>query len=310
MSSRRGLAVAGVLGVALATTGAVAGGQELFQFVISASDAKGRPVTDLRREEVLMTENGAATEIVKLEPFRLPVELTIAVDNGPLSRDSLSHYRFGLTGLVRALPADVEVTILSISPQPRMVVRPTTDRQQILRAVNGFAPEDDSPRFTDALVEFARRYQEELQRSRNVDSIPVLVLISTSANEAVSYEVPEISNAIEFLRTRRARVYVTMTKSMVDREGFSPLNSARQTLIGIPATEATGGRYEALATSSGLRKLLPELGQEIAALHRKHANQFVVTAQRPEGITGPLRNPRIELARPGLTGQVSLTGLP
>ena len=310
---RRRVGVAAVMGmtVGLLAPFTAAAQSDLFTFVVSATDAKGRPVVNLAREEVVMTENGAPNQIVKVEPFRIPVELTIAVDNGPLSRDALSHYRAGLTGLVQALPADVEATIISISPQPRTVVGPTTDRQQLLRGVNGFAPQDDSPRFTDALVEFARRYRRELELERRLDSVPVLVMVSTSTIEAVSYEVPEISQAIEFLRARKAKVYVTMTTSREgEGAGFTPLNTARQTLIGIPATEATGGRYEPLATSSGLRRLLPEFGREIAALHTKHANQFLVTAQRQDGSAGALKNPRIELARPGLTGQVSLDGLP
>lgn len=309
---RRRLTLAAGIGTLTALLGGtVAAQSELFQFVVAASDAAGRPITSLARDEVLMTEDGLPNQIVKVEPFRVPVELTIAVDNGPLSREALSHYRAGLTGLVNALPRDVEVTIISISPQPRTVAGPTTDRQQLLRGVNGFAPQDDSPRFTDALVEFASRYRTALEAERRIDSLPELVMVSTSAVEAVSYEVPEISRAIEFLRARKARVYVTM---MTSREGegigFAPLNTARQTLIAIPVTEATGGRYEPLATASGLRKLLPDFGREIAALHATHVNQFLVTAQRRDGLSGPLRNPRIELARPGLTGQVSLDGLP
>jgi hypothetical protein len=288
----------------------VRGQSELFQFIVSAGDAEGRPVTDLRRDEVLMSEDGVANEIVKIEPFRVPVKLTIAVDNGPLSRDALGHYRSGLTAMIKALPLDVEVTLITISPQPRMVVRPTTDRRAILRGVNGFAPEEESPRFTDALVEFARREQSELEISRRLDSVPVLVMISTTASEAVSYEVPEIQRAILFLQARKAKVYVTMMSTRQPGEGFAPINTARQTLIAIPVTEATRGTYEALAISSRLTTLLPEFGREIAALHRKHANQFLVTAQRQDGLTGPLRNPRIEIARPGLAGQVSLDGLP
>ena len=79
------------------------------------------------------------------------------VEAGLLSADALAHYRTGLTALVRALPADMEVTLITMSPQPMMVVRPTTDRIRLLRGVNGFAPQEESPRFTDTLVEFSRR---------------------------------------------------------------------------------------------------------------------------------------------------------
>jgi hypothetical protein len=287
---------------------AIVAQSQLYQFVVAVADATGAPVTDLTPRDVLMSEDGVRNEIVDVEPFRLPVALTIAVDNGPLSGDALAHYRSGLSGLVRALPPEVEVTVLTISPQPMIVVRPTTDRLQILRGVSRFAPQEDSPRFTDALVEYARRLQEDLERKRRIESIPVLVVVSTTAPEAVSYEVPEIQRALAFLERRKARVMVTMTSVRQSGAGFAPLNTGRQTLIAIPATKVTGGRYEAIANTSRLATLLPEFGQQIAALHRTHFNQFLVTAERQGG--GPLRNPRIEIARPNLTGTVSLDGLP
>ena len=93
-------------------------------FVISVFDSNGRPVRDLKRDEIVLTENGVAGEVVKVEPFIMPVELTVAVDNGPLSADALAHYRTGLAGLIRTLPTDVEVTFITMSPQPLMVVPP------------------------------------------------------------------------------------------------------------------------------------------------------------------------------------------
>jgi hypothetical protein len=308
--ARRRLA-AGIVAIATAAASGILLAQSGdFQFVIAVADAERRPVTDLTRNDILMRENGIEHEIVKVEPFHMPVRLTLAVDNGPLSREALSHYRSGLTGLVKSLPPDVEVTLITTSPQPRMVVRPTTDRVQILRGINGFAPEDARPRFTDAIVEFSQRFQQELESHRRLDSVPVLVLVSTTANEDVSYEVPQIERAFGFLRSRKAKVYVTVTSTGEGSEGWAPLNSNRQALIGIPITKLTRGRYEALAISSRLATLLPEFGRDIATLHRKHANQLLVTARRPPELTGPIQNPRIEVRRQGLTGEVSLDGLP
>jgi len=289
---------------------AIVSAQEAFQFVISALDANGQPVPDLKREDVLFAENGVANEIVKIEPLKIPVRLTIAVDNGPLSRDALSHYRSGLEGLIKALPQDVEVTLITTAPQPLRVVKPTTDRVQILKGVNGFGPQDEAPRFTDSLVEFSKLYEDEFNKKKRFDSIPILVTVSTTATESSSYEVPAVSKALTFLRARRARVYVVMISVRQDVEGLAQINTNRQALIAIPTVKATGGRYEALAISNRLATLLPEWGQEIAAMHRKYNNQTLVTARRQQGLKGPLQNPRIELARPGINGAVSVDGLP
>ena len=43
-------------------------------FIIAVADTQGRPVADLRRDEVLMSENGVVHEIVKVEPYTVRVE--------------------------------------------------------------------------------------------------------------------------------------------------------------------------------------------------------------------------------------------
>jgi hypothetical protein len=82
--------------------------------------------------------------------------------------------------MIKALPAEIEVTLITTAPQPRMVVRPTLQRDQLLRGVNGFAPEQGAPRFTDALVEYSKRVQKEVEDTKKADSLPVLVMVSTT----------------------------------------------------------------------------------------------------------------------------------
>lgn len=283
---------------------------EEYSFVIAATDPSGRPVGDLKRDEIVLTENGVEAEIMSVKPFQMPVAVTIAVDNGPLSADALAHYRTGLTALIRALPADIEVTLITMSPQPMMVVQPTTDRIRLLRGVNAFAPQEESPRFTDTLVEFSKRYESALKETSRIASLPILLMVSTTAPEAVSYQPEEITRALQFLERRKAKVYVAMLS--VNR-GASPratINDGRQTMVAIPATKITRGRYEPLANSNRLTTLLPEMGAEIAALHRRQVNQLFVTARRQPGHRGPLQNGQIGLTRKGLTGSVTLDGLP
>jgi hypothetical protein len=296
------------IGVALPLQATVAvSAQEEFQFVISATNAAGRHVTEFRRDDVTFTENGVPNEVIRVQPLRIPVELTVAIDNS--SANALAHIRAGLDQLVRKLDADIEVEIITIAPQPRRVVRATTNRLEILRGITLFGPES-SPKFTDALVEFAKRYQEEFDETSTFDSIPVLVLLSTTAPDQWSYDVQEVSKALSFLRVRRARVYVTMLSERSGLDPFDQINDNRQALIGIPAAESTGGKYVPLAISNRLVSLLPEWGEEINALHRRYSNQAMVTVRRREGLTGPLQTPEIGLAGEGLTGEVSLSPVP
>jgi len=303
--------VVALVGLAWLLAVAPLSGQQQFQFILSVLDAGGAPVDHLTPADVVMAEQGIANTIVDVQPFRRPVKLTIAVDNGPASSEALSHYRSGLAGLVKALPPDMEVSLLTIAPQPRYVVTSTTDRDEIFAGINRFAPDSFAPRFTDTLVEFSKRMEDELEDNGNVvDSVPVLVIVSTTAAEATSYQVPAVDRAFQFLRGRRARLYIAMVT--VRQFGTSPdqINEGRQTQIAIPAIEFIGGTYEPLAISNRLATLLPEWGEDIAALHRKYDNQWLVTVQRREGLTGGLQQPAVGLVPEGLTGELSRDGLP
>ena len=282
-------------------------GSKTFQFAVSATNAAGASVTDLKPDEVVMTENGVRQPVAKLEPLSVPIKLTLAIDNGVDSTDALVHYRAGLTGLVEALPTDVEITLITTAPQPRAVVRPTTDRAQILRGINGFAPEQAAPRFTDALVEFSQRLQRELKDKKIAPYVPVMIMVSTTSVQQTSYEPPDVTKAVNFLVGRRARLnMVVMSTRTGQATSAQSINESVQSIIGIPVVKATNGRYESLALSSRLATLLPEWGKDLAALHQRQNNQVRVTVERTQ--SGDLQNPRIELARPGLTGQVTIDG--
>lgn len=300
--------LAAVLAIGLSTVVPTAQAPQVFQFAVSAMDATGKPVTDLKPEDVVMTENGVRQTVTKVEPLSVPVKLTIAVDNSADSRDALAHYRTGLTGLVEALPPDTEVTLITIAPQPRMVLRPTTDRAQILRAVTGFGPDEGLPRFTDAIVEYSQRLEREMKDRKIAPYVPIMLLVSTTANEQSSYEAPAVQKAGSVLVQRRARLNAIVVSTRTGTAtSVASIGASMQATVGIPFTKATNGRYEALAASSRLATLLPEWGKDLGTLALRQANQVKVTVERKQG--GDLQNPRIELARPGLDGQVTIDGV-
>src|SRR6476619_6968658 len=84
--------------------------QAPFQFVVSATDSSGKPATSLTPDDLIMTENGVRVPISKVEPYSLPLKVTVTVDNGSDIADMIGHIRTGLKGLLEALPEGVEVT--------------------------------------------------------------------------------------------------------------------------------------------------------------------------------------------------------
>ena len=299
------------------TAALLAQGPPTIEFVVSALDKSGNPVTDLKPEEVLFSDKGGKGKVIKFEPFALPVKVTIGVDNGsdidskgnpvPTSALAIGNYRNGLKGFVEAFPEGTEMTLITTSPQPRMVVKPTTDRAAILRGLTGFAPESERPRFTDTLVEYSQRLEKETKDSKFKMYVPIMLMVSTAANESSSYQPSEVQKAVNFLAQRRVKLYVTVNSTRSgDGAATADLNNNRQAIISIPATKAMNGRFETLAIFNRLDTLLPEMGTELAAYAKRLTTQYMVTVQRAG--TGPVEGVAIEIAREGLTGSVSLDG--
>jgi hypothetical protein len=230
------------------------------------------------------------------------------VDNGRESTTALTSLRTGLTGLVEALPQDVEVTLITMS-QPQTVVRPTTDRAQITQGISRFGPDSRGvAKFSETLVEYAERIDKDF-KDKKLTYAPVLVLVSTSTPELEDVQPDTIQKALNTLQTRGARVSVIMfTTTPTNTNAVANMKEGRQAMISAPIVKASRGKFETRVQFNRLETLLPEWGKEIAASHTKQVNQFRAVIDRPGGATGPLNNLGLRLTRPGVNGTVSPDG--
>ena len=275
---------------------------------ISATDASGAPLTDLKPEEIAYTESGNPGKVVSLDRHQLPIRLTIAVDNGKDSVQALPTLKEGLTGLVGALPADVEVTLITMS-QPQMVVKPTIDRAQITQGITRFGPESGAvAKFSETLVEYAQRLDKDF-KDKKLTYSPVLILVSTSTPELENVQPDTLNKTLNTLQMRAAKVSMIMfTTTPTNTEAVANMKQGRQALIATPIVTASKGKFETLVQFNRLGTLLPEWGTEIAMSHSKQTNQFRAIIDRPGGATGPLNNLGLRITRPGANGSVSPDG--
>jgi uncharacterized protein YegL len=275
---------------------------------ISATDSSGASVTDLKPEEIAMTEDGAPGKVVSLDRHQLPIKLTVAVDNGKDSTPAMSSLKTGLTGLVEGLPPDVEVTLITMS-QPQTVVRPTTDRAQITQGISRVGPDTRAvAKFSETIVEYAERIDKDF-KDKKLTYAPLLVLVSTSTPELETVEPDTIQKALNTLLTRGARVSVVMfTTTPTNTNAVANMKQGRQALISQPIVKASRGKFEALVQFNQLETVLPAWGKEIATSHTKQSNQWRAVIDRPNGNTGALNKPGLRITRPGVNGTVSPDG--
>ena len=253
--------------------------QQQVQLYASVADVTGKPVATLEPADLKVLEGGVEAKIVKVEPVSWPVKVQLLVDNGiGLGGQNIQSLKDGIKGLVEALPENLEVTIVTTAPQPRFLVRPTTDKAMMIEGLSRLAPDGGAGRFVESMNEATQRIEKD-----KTDHFPVIISSATSSGDANVLE-RDVKRIFERIQKRPTTVHVVLLNSTTG----SATGGANQTQVGLAVTQATRGRYESIAVPTRLATLLPELGKQVAASHEKQSHQFKITVERPAGKSGEL----------------------
>ena len=253
--------------------------QQQVQLYASVADVTGKPVTTLEPADLKVLEGGVEAKIVKVEPVSWQVKVQLLVDNGiGLGGQNIQSLKDGIKGLIEALPENLEVTIVTTAPQPRFLVRPTTDKAMMIEGLSRLAPDGGAGRFVESMNEATQRIEKD-----KTDHFPVIISSATSSGDANVLE-RDVKRIFERIQKRPTTVHVILLNSTTG----SATGGANQTQVGLSVTQATRGRYESIAVPTRLATLLPELGKQVAASHEKQSHQFKITVERPAGKSGEL----------------------
>ena len=273
--------------------------QDQLDFFAIFLNANGSPVTDVTASEITMLEAGVQGSVTLLEPVNRPLDVTLLIDNGLGMGSALAELRTGAKGFFSALPEDAQLSLLTLAPQPRWLLRPTTGRESALRAVDRITPDQSFGRFLDALVEAGDRMGKQSE-----NRFPVIVAIGSNAPDGSNSREQHFTKLAQRLVDASATVHATVLSSGVRAGGGrmpGGVVSDSQNIIGFELAKLTGGRYEQIAASSRLATLLPELGNQI----RAESRGYRLRARRPEGAKGPVGAVAFGISRQGVTIRTS-----
>ena len=271
---RRLLASVAVLSC-LTTSGARA--QDQFQVYASIVDSAGAPAASLQPADIRVMENGVEARVLRVESVSFPAKLQLLMDNGiGLGGGNIQILKDGVTGLINSLPDNLEVTIVTTAPQPRFLVRPTTDKAMMIEGLGRLAPDSGAGRFVESLNEATQRIEKDKS-----DQFPVIISVATSSGDANVME-RDVKRIFERIQRKPTTVHVVLLNSTTG----SASGGANQTQVGMAVTEATRGRFENIAAATRLATLLPEIGKQVAGSVEKQTNQFRITVERPANAKG------------------------
>jgi hypothetical protein len=272
----------------LTVGGAVVHAQQPIQVFLSAVDSDGKPITDLRAEDVEIQTDGADCTTTRFEAIDWPTKLTLMVDNSPVFNDALRQLREALRAFVMALPVDMEVSLLSTAPAPRFIYKPGTDRVKLMSSIDLITPDNAAPRFIDALSEAADRAAKEKSAKEKHDFFPVFVIIGNNSVEGSSARDYQITKLFKQTVETAATIHIVMLSNSSRQLDIG--TGTNQIEVGLKLTQLTGGRYEAIAAQTRLTTLLAEYATQIAKSQVRQSHQYRITCQpksgaRPQRVT-------------------------
>jgi hypothetical protein len=294
--------------------------QEQSVVYVFASDRTGKPLLDLEPEDISIKEDVGPSSIVSVRRFGWPLKVTVLLDNGPRTREALAHFRTGLKKFFGGLPRDVSVSLIATAPNPRWLIRDTKDPIRIQKGVDLITPDDGLGRFSDALIEYARRLDEEF-RDVSAEQLPpyLPVLLSISNTHQDGSHVQRESNRKMITSLRRHWVWTHMIMLTPDRPPTPPgelpvieADEGQNAEIAKAVQEITRGEYvpiSASGTSALPSKVLPDLAEAITLRYMRQMMQYRVVMERPPGARGPMRDFALALSNhPGAQLVVSTDG--
>jgi hypothetical protein len=268
--------------------------QKQGQIFISLRGADGAPASELDAGDVNITEDGVACKTVKVEPVDWPIKLQVLVDNGKGNTTPINPLRDGLAALFDQIPDGVEMSLYTTSPQPRPIVKPTTDKALLVKGIPLIAPDGGAGAFFDALSEAASRTDKD-----KTPHFPVILMVGSDLGRLSVIDR-------DYQKLQETIIRKAMTVHVILMGGGAGSGGAVQTEVGLALTKLSGGHYENITTTSRLATLLPEYGKRIAQSAAKQRHQFRVTYERAG-------NPKVgaqigaEIRKPG-TSVLTLDG--
>ena len=202
-----------------------------------------------------------------------------------------------MQGLIAALPENLEVTMVSTAPQPRFLIKPSTDRAAVQKGLDLLAPDGGAGRFVESLNEATQRIERD-----KADYFPVIISVATTSGDR-DVRDSDVERMMQRLEKRPTTVHVILYNS-----GGSTTGGANQTNIGMSVTKFTGGKFENVNSATRIVSLLTEFGKTVATSVERQSHLFRITADRPDGASGDVGQVSMGAKSPLQTAGLSFDG--
>jgi hypothetical protein len=275
------LAVALGLGASARTSAQVTADRERTLFVSALND-KGEPIPDLVPNDVVVREDGARREVLRVSRAIEPIDIALLVDNSAAADDAILHMRDALRKFVVRMANNNQIALITLADRPTIVVDYTGDQKRLENAVGRlFSMSSSGMTLLDALVEVSRG----LGRRETPRAVIVPVI-----NDGIEFTNRYHRDVIDAVKAANAPLHA-MTIGSFYLTGDDAIRE-RAFVLDI-GTRETGGQRVTLLSPMGIDNALDKLARELSS-------QYKVVYGRPQSLIPPEKL-EITSARAGVT---------
>lgn len=276
------------------------------QFPLLVVDESGRSVSDVRREDVSLTDNGAPQTIADLKRDESPVSYGLMIDNSGSVRPILDLLVRSGGALVSAnRPGDETFVMRFVDVAHTEILEDFTPSQQELTdALAEMYVEGGQTAVIDAL----HRAAQHVAR-RNIDHTHrrALVLVTDGEERGSSHKPEEL---YELLRREQIQVFVIGLTALLDDTGGFIRKSPRENAVKLIEAVARESGGRAFFPSSGHRRA-DDLNAAVKEITSSLQSQYLVSyAPPPETADGKFHKVQIKVVEGAGKGKRKVVAAP
>ena len=142
-------------------------GVDVVSLNLVVTDPRGQPVPTLHASDLVLLEDGVPQEISQFAQEEWPIRLSILLDSSGSMIDALPVAKRAAARLVRTLGEGDAAQVARFDRSLKPLQEPTTDKDALVRAIEGITPAGDTALFNALYVtlkDLARAHGDDLSR--------------------------------------------------------------------------------------------------------------------------------------------------
>jgi hypothetical protein len=259
---------------------------------VDATAASGGAVMDLSRDDFEVTEHGGAREVISAELGQRPQRIVLVVDSTDAIRQPLGVVRKALTAFLEVVNPQLEMMLVSVAGTPQVRVRPTLDRQQLVKSADNIFGTSGSNVMHRVIDDVFHRFAD------TTDQRPIFVVVTCEGFESTqNINLQEIAHVVGHFAARGGTLHAVRLNVPTGEQSYRSGN-----LTDLPVSlmigRGTGGAYTSISPV-GLLEVLQRLAGIINVAYASTLNYRIEFADQPAKGQKPVA-PQVRVSRQGV----------